>query len=1054
MTSAAVLAQEAPSAQQEGARVPLTGEVRALVVFVRFADDGRTGDGCAEGGPMWPAHADRPVFAAGLLSPTPGGIAPDSSLTALFRHASSGRFELYGSAFGHVTRHPESHYFPFDAINLDRRALTLEILAALRDDGVPLADYDANGDGWLDQLIVVVRSFHPARGLARCTLVGGTAGCASGEASLFYGPPLLASEFGISVDPAGSGQYTVYQFVRPYADLVGLIAHELGHHIWSYHGFIEAHLAPVVGNGVPSNNDSAGALALMLGPGPMYAETSFPTAAERHIVSRSLPSSERWLTCAAPTPGRAYELGDTFSTGDCLRLAFGPTCAGCAGSDVLVSGVYRETPFAQAATPRTTVSADCPGCVRVEAGLPATGVMLELVRFTSSGKAERDLIPPDGSLDTFRGCGSLAGTDPTAIDIFGGDFWTAGATAIHPFSSPNIYGYASLSVTPRSVYDVGGPPHELSGFRSAASGRVAFDYRTDLLDRDSLVAETDWSFGPQFGPLAFESFRMGVPGDFVVTEGTQLTLRRLDLRLARRIVLGADVSLTASETMQLPSGTPLGVEVGARSRLILHQSVVGDTLPVQIGEDGLLHVQGSLVVRGALVVKPGAQLIVDGDLELQSPLAHLVLQGSVLVLGRLITPAGPAQQVQLDGDLDVGGAWEMGAGSVTLSVGRAGRAAATARFREGISMPDDGRFSLSLAAGAEAEVAGLLPIRAGASLVVDHSTLTSGGGLRVETGGVMTVTGGALRFGPDARLEVHGRFRVDFGADGSPSRMDALDDEAGWGGMSFGRGETSAIPLVRNLEVRGVVGRPALLAEDQEIVLSHVSIQAPRAAGAVVIRGGRAWLTRVEVGPASGVGLDVSRGADVFLTPPVQLLGHRVALRVDSSVVRGPCGTAATCPDEPTRILPDRSLPNAAEVELWNGATVRLLHAEWWVESPDRLFVGGDGTGTLEVTPMGAPTPPAPLPPVTQQIGPVTPNPARSAMSVPVSLSGDATVRVSVHDVLGRHVATGMHQIEQGHHRIPLPLGAVPAGTYLLTVSIERTGRDPTRHVQPFTVVR
>lgn len=1064
LAGAAVQAQEAPwcgtshsvdGLERQGGRatMPLTGQVRALLVFVRFADDDRGGDGCAYGGPMWPAHTDRPVFSDGLLSPTPGGATPDSSLTALFRLASSGHFELYGSTFGHVTRHPESHYFTSGSIELDRQTLTLEILAALRDRGIPLPDYDANGDGVLDQLIVVVRSFSSARGLTNCTLVDGVARCASGEASLFFGAPIPADQFGIAVDARLSGQYNVYQSVRPYADLVGLIAHETGHHLWTFNGLIDLHLDPIVGNRIPSGSDGAGALALMLGPGPMYAKTAFPTAAERHILSQALPASERWLECAAPEPGRTYELGDTLSANDCLRLAFGPFCTGCPGFDVLVSGVYRDSPFARKATPLTTVSDNCPGCVRVEAGLPATGVMLEAVQFTHNGRARRDLIPSDDHLGTFSGCGVLSGVGPTSEEVFGGDFWTAGARAIHPFSSPNIYGYASLSVTPRSVYDVGGPPHELSGFRTAASGRVAFDYRTDLLERDSLVAESDWSFGPQFGPLAFDAFRMGVPGNFVMADGTRLTVGRLDLRLARRIVLGADVSLVASEARYPTGDASLGLQVGARTRLVIPHSVASDAQPIQVSEDAQLHVQGSLVVRGALVVKPGAHLIVDGDLDLRSPTAQALVQGSVRVQGRLITPAGAERQLQVDGELDVGGAWEVGGGTLTISVGSPSQPAAVMRLRGGLSVPDDGRVRVSLAPGAEADVAGLLTLPAGSSLLLDRATLIAREGIRVEPEASMTLTGGIVRFGPEARLDVRGVLFTDLGSDAIAPKMAALDDESGWGGMAFGGAATLTL-TIRNLNVSGVVGQPALLVENQTLTLYHVRIQAPRAEGAIVVRGGQVRLDRVEVGPTVGVGLDVSGGADVVLVPPVQLLGHRVALRVDASVVSSTCVAAGACPGAPSRILPDRSLPDAADVELWNGATLRLPYATWWVNLPDLLFVSGDGTGTLDVTPMGPAQPGAPVPPVLQEVGTVTPNPARASMSVPVSLSTGTTARLSVHDVLGRRVATQTLRLERGHHLVPLPIGFVPAGTYLLTVELTLPLREPTRHVQPFTVVR
>ena len=1049
---------DAGSAAARQARIepiPLTGEVRALLVFVRFADDDRPGDGCSDGGQLWPLDADRPTFADLVLSPTAQGAAPDSSLTTLFRLASSGRFELYGSAFGHVSQHPGSHYFPGNDPNLDRASLTREILVALRDQGVPLADYDANGDGVLDQLIVVVRSFGPGQGLYNCQVQNGVARCADGIATLFDGAATIpASEFGIAVHPVTSGQYSVYQSVRPYADLVSLVAHETGHHLWTYHRLTEVHLEPVVGNRVPSNDDQAGSLALMIGGGPVMARTAFPTAAERDILSEALSPSDRWLTCAAPVAGRTYELGDTFSTGDCLRLDYGPACSRCSDSRMLVSGVYRDTPFAQAATPFTTVSSQCVGCVQVEAGLPATGVMLEVVQSPVPGTERRDLIPSDNHLATFTGCGLLTNVAPTAADVFGADLWMAGARAIHPFSSPNIYGYASMAETPRSVYDTGGPPHELSGFRAGASGRVVFDYRTDLLERDSLVADGDWSFGPQFGPLAFDAFRMGVPGHFALAEGTRLTVGRLDLRQARSLVLGDDVELTATEMLLPSADAPLGLQVGARSRLTIPQDVVSSAQPVRVGAGALLHVQGDLFVRGALEVDEGAQLVVDGDLTLNHLAAETTVQGSVRVGGRLLTSGSGDRQIRVDHELEVGGVWEIDGAHVLLSVGNGRRLAPTLQLRGGVRAIGAGRLSLTLTPSSHAEIGGVLPVRAGSSLVLNSTRLVSGGGVHVDRGGSMVLLGSTIEFGPDARLDLEGRFQSDFGGvAGVPSQLTAHDPDAGWAGMTL-RSESTLAGLIRAIDLTGVVDQPAILSEASNLSLAAVHISSPRAAGAVVIRGGWAQLSRVEVGPAVGVGLDVSGGAQVTLMPPVTLVGHRVALRVDSSSVRSSCTASTTCSSELTSILPDRSLPDAAEVELWNGATVHLPYAEWWVTAPSLLRVGGDGTGVLEVEPMGRARPAPPPPPDLPPVGRVAPNPARSGMTVRLALSDGARLRLHVHDMLGRRLATQTIQANGGVHDVPLPLHAVPAGTYLLTVEIEYGGQNVVRHIQSFTVVR
>ena len=78
------------------------------------------------------------------------------------------------------------------------------------------------------------------------------------------------------------------------------------------------------------------------------------------------------------------------------------------------------------------------------------------------------------------------------------------------------------------------------------------------------------------------------------------------------------------------------------------------------------------------------------------------------------------------------------------------------------------------------------------------------------------------------------------------------------------------------------------------------------------------------------------------------------------------------------------------------------------------------------------------------------PNPTRGGVSVPITLSSSAQVRLSVHDVLGREVAR-LHDgaLEAGDHRFEVAPSALVPGVYLVRASV-----DGAALVRRFTVIR
>lgn len=144
-------------------------DVRALLVFVRFRDD-----------PIdpywWPgtgAERDLPFFAESILAPDAASITQsDSSLSRYFYEQSrtsptaTPQLRVYGDIYPrngqgqpetYVTEHDNSYYHSTSGRGYGY--LTQEILDSLVTvPGFDIGDYDANADGVLDHLFLVIRS--------------------------------------------------------------------------------------------------------------------------------------------------------------------------------------------------------------------------------------------------------------------------------------------------------------------------------------------------------------------------------------------------------------------------------------------------------------------------------------------------------------------------------------------------------------------------------------------------------------------------------------------------------------------------------------------------------------------------------------------------------------------------------------------------------------------------------------------------------------------------------------------------------------------------------
>ena len=552
---------------EKGVRhLPAVGPARALLVFVRFRDDQREGDRCARGSFAWPPSDSIPSYGHHVLSPTPTTSLADSSLTRFFQTYSNGAFSLYGDAVGYTTAQDEDAYFPTGP-SADLNGLTREILDTLQGRGIDFSVYDGNRDGVLDHLFIVVRSFRYGHGLYDCVrrADGGVRECASGVASLGLSASISdPSIYGIVVDKAVSGSYAVSQAVDPLWETVLLLAHEYGHGIWGQRGLTQVHLTPPWATGVPANDDRAVGYALMVGGRgwrPVASPTPFVSAAERDILTRSLESDEpAWIQCTDVGEGRnTYVLEDIETSGDCLRLPFGGE------GGLYLSNVQPTSYFTRPRTPKTTVSDECPGCVRVEYGLQASGLLMEAVwKAPGSTPAYRGVVPADNDLSGFVGCDLLEGVGETGAAVFGGDFWTDRGT-LHrtPWTRPNIFGASTLTEVPVEARTGAYPALEEAFV--GGDGRGYVTAYSDYTRQDTAFVREDWWIGRDAGPLTFRHLR--------VMAGTSLHLTK-----------GADLRILKGLT----------VEVGAR--LLMEYPGTGGAQTLRFGPDAQLVVEGDFEV--------------------------------------------------------------------------------------------------------------------------------------------------------------------------------------------------------------------------------------------------------------------------------------------------------------------------------------------------------------------------------------------------------------------------------------------------------------------------
>lgn len=725
--------------------VPTAGQSRALVIYVRFRDDI---------GPSreWPVTlTSPPAFADDLIAPTPNPASfPPESVTRFYHDQSdpTNPLIIYGDTYPEVvvSDHDEFHYYQRDADgNLQESGygvLTQEVLEEV-DPDVDFTQYDRNGDGEIDYVIIVVRAnpegfcYDPRPSCPTTTNRPGAAATFSGVSS-------LQAESGTIFDtrwPAGQPPVLEFDGVRlnwregsyifnqragnviPHKYHQGLWAHEIGHDLWGPHlSAITSNDVPAGPPGNPAPTRRAG-YALMPGAGGAVPVYSY------RIISPYERVRMGWLSCPPLTADATVTLGSLATTGDCRSFTVQP------GGDertIFIANYQRDTFY-------TELDCFCEGdpdfqCGDVcsafyaEDGLLATGLLPSMID-DGNGQYDReddyDELVADNTL--------INGI--TSEDAFGDLYSEETKTQITPWTRPNTSGF-TLYPAAYTPADVAWQAIDRVRYASGSSGPIRFDFVQDFRQAPTLRADS-W-IGDETGTLT-------VPGSFTVTDGaTAHVAAALTLQDAFTVEGGSLVTIEAED------GGPTEHRISARGA-----SRLGDGSPT--GRNEVVTGNATLLTFGGGQGNPTLEL---GDY------ARVISSGLVLFASNLdVIRMGDCAEVMADGGTIVNNTDFEFRTTCSCTIARndgtfeLGAAAAVAY--------DDGAFVANQAGGAYVLGAGaLLDVRATASAArvdpgtaftlasdaqirlanADAWTGTSAEPVRIE-GGTLEVTGSPFALG-------------------------------------------------------------------------------------------------------------------------------------------------------------------------------------------------------------------------------------------------------------------------------------------------------------------
>lgn len=498
------------------ATIAFEDSVHALVVFVRFEDDSAA---LSEWDIRGPAGREAlPAWGSGLIKETPGAVTAamgqdDPSLSAYFFWQSQGAHILTGEVWPrddgepHVYRpaRPSTGYAAGRGSGYGY--LVQEMLDALVADGLDLGRFDANRDGELDHLMLIVRR-DPA-----VPVVGGVAalqGVTNGRLRTqgTPGPTLVysAPDGEVVVDMNAFGSGTINWVGGEWS--VRTLVHEYGHILLDM-GHTEM-ITPdgrAIRNDVPFEVPASGTGAFacqynrMCGGGG--SARGRPSGSSNYDGTLTLSGYELrrlgWARRTVLDPALDHAnvtVAPLFASGEVVLL---PLREGSGADTLSLENRHRTNAFDR--FPPLDYGDPFYGLVYRD--LPAEGLLATLTHGSPTGPASRylyDFAPPSNALA--QGGSRCDGTSEGCIDPYGptaGDMYgPRSATQITPWTRPNVSGY--------TFYPAGFEPNwfAVTDIRFVDGGPdMAFDVVADIrqaarvdITKDSWMgAETSgWTF--------------------------------------------------------------------------------------------------------------------------------------------------------------------------------------------------------------------------------------------------------------------------------------------------------------------------------------------------------------------------------------------------------------------------------------------------------------------------------------------------------------------------------------------------------------------------------
>jgi hypothetical protein len=514
--------------------VPSAGYVRTVIVFVRFADDTGEASGVHTGLGAWRSPNRLPDFAPRLLSATPVPPFKEQTLTDYFYQQSQGRFVLYGDAYPEVvTVQSESEYVPDLPGCLDLHRLTGDVLHAVNSDpNFDLAKYDADEDGFLDYVYIIVRKVESANFFHG----------AAGYSQLRYTSP--RAEFGQSRSDlkrvrTASGSYVRFDapgHVLPELDLVRTMAHELGHNLWA--DLSTEHHRPLIDpDGVPASEPHKIGYALMVGALNDRAEQALDVRGDYTIAAFERESMNGgWIECNLLEESRSDILINDLYTGqaeNCYKLIV-PNRAG-ADRTIYLSNRQRIGFFDRLHRDDSIPS--------YTGGLRTTGLLVTATQTAPFYPGVRfAVVAADNTL----------ALNDSAYSYQGDLFSPSTSVQLTPWTRPNIAAFTSFPDNLRiaeshfqaidRIRETGGP-----------NGAMTFDYVRDFRTRP-VIREDSW--------MGRETDGHTFTADVAVTDSATLTIES-NVKIASSLTIGAGSTVVVTGSLALTRSSLLRMMAGS-----------------------------------------------------------------------------------------------------------------------------------------------------------------------------------------------------------------------------------------------------------------------------------------------------------------------------------------------------------------------------------------------------------------------------------------------------------------------------------------------------------